>query len=291
MCSGKIRVVTKLASIWYDFVDDPGPRFLNFPLNCYTTALDAVCGPWRVEKHSSRPVGVHDLHHSRRRPAALPAAISSFIQLSGRFGVLCVCVKGKKKRKKMERKRKEKKHKCTHSADERFECCPNVTFYWQGVCWRQCLVAGPCCPMLATRFSPSDCRRFTYISWFIVHGVACVSLPLCMAYHFFCGISCFTEWPACFSRCVSHAAFVVCYPFFFLRVFFSSGPRVIIVVLTSCARHLRAVAFRFPVFSLLRMDRALSSSCLRRLYATLAAVALQVLHFFRFHPVDDVLSL
>ena len=56
------------------FLDDPGPSVLPLPEDLYSTALNAVCGSWCLEKHRSRPLG--DISVRIRLPAdSLPSAV------------------------------------------------------------------------------------------------------------------------------------------------------------------------------------------------------------------------
>ena len=56
------------------FLDDPRPRVLPLPADLYSTALNAVCGSWCLEKHRPRPLG--DASVRTRLPAdSLPSAI------------------------------------------------------------------------------------------------------------------------------------------------------------------------------------------------------------------------
>ena len=72
--SGKISGHQQAGSYLVRLLDDPGPRLLEIPPDRYSTALDAICGSWCLEKHRQRPFGAQD-HRPRSRPAALPTAI------------------------------------------------------------------------------------------------------------------------------------------------------------------------------------------------------------------------
>ena len=55
--------------------DDPGPRILPLPAVFYSTALDAACGSWCLEKHRSRPLGDTNVRIPPRAdsiPSAVP---------------------------------------------------------------------------------------------------------------------------------------------------------------------------------------------------------------------------